>query len=251
VDRDCVANLIERWRNGSSSSVALTVGVIPRCAGMSSKSSNTFLSRLSWALTAGWLRCSRAAALVTLCSTSNASRVTKRLRSRRFVSMRRMVAERFRDLKYVEQGVAWPCMARPGAFLMTPVIVKVPRAEQEFTLGKELANAAVAAGFEHVVFSSLENVEARTGGTKWAPHFTDQARVEEYIRSLPIRSSFVYLAFFYTNFLEYYVPQCANDGTIIFPIYLPPDVLMPFCDPLTAVGPAVLEQFDHPKQYGG
>ena len=94
-----------------------------------------------------------------------------------------------------------------GAFLMTPPIVKVPPAELEFTLGKELADAAVAAGVGHVVFSGLENVEARTGDTKWAPHFTDKAKVADYVRSLPIRSSFVYLAFFYTNFLEYYVPQ--------------------------------------------
>ena len=53
-----------------------------------------------------------------------------------------------------------------GAFLMTPPIVKVPPTDDEFTLGQELANAAVAAGVEHVVFSGLENVEARTGGTK-------------------------------------------------------------------------------------
>jgi uncharacterized protein YbjT (DUF2867 family) len=137
-----------------------------------------------------------------------------------------------------------------GAFLMTPPIVKVPPAEREFTLGKELANAAVAAGVEHVVFSGLENVEARTGGTKWAPHFTDKAKVEDHIRGLPIRSSFVYLAFFYTNFLEYYVPQRGDDG-ITFAIYLPPHIPMPFCDPLTAAGPAVREIFDHPTQYAG
>ncbi len=137
-----------------------------------------------------------------------------------------------------------------GAFLMTPAIVKVPPAEREFTLGKELADAAVAAGVGHVVFSGLENVEARTGGTKWAPHFTDKAKVEDYIRSLPIRSSFVYLAFFYTNFLEYYVPQRGEDG-ITFAIYLPPHIPMPFCDPLTAAGPAVREIFDHPAQYAG
>jgi NmrA-like family protein len=124
-----------------------------------------------------------------------------------------------------------------GAFLMTPPIVKVPPAELEFTLGKELADAAIAAGVEHVVFSGLENVEARTAGTKWAPHFTDKAKVADYIRSLPIRSSFVYLAFFYTNFLEYYVPQRGKDD-ITFAIYLPPHVSMPFCDPLTAAGPA-------------
>ena len=137
-----------------------------------------------------------------------------------------------------------------GAFLMTPPIVKVPPAELEFTLGKELADAAVAAGVGHVVFSGLENVAARTGGTKWAPHFTDKAKVADHIRSLPIRSSFVYLAFFYTNFLEYYVPQRGKDG-ITFAIYLPPHIPMPFCDPLTAAGPAVREIFDHPTQYAG
>lgn len=137
-----------------------------------------------------------------------------------------------------------------GAFLMTPPIVKVPPEELELTLGMELANAAVAAGVEHVVFSGLENVEARTAGTKWAPHFTDKAKVEDYIRSLPVRSSFVYLAFYYTNFLEYYVPQRGADG-ITFAIYLPPHIPMPFCDPLTAAGPAVREIFDHPTQYAG
>ncbi|RWM09604.1 MAG: NmrA/HSCARG family protein [Mesorhizobium sp.] len=137
-----------------------------------------------------------------------------------------------------------------GAFLMTPPIVKVPPAEPELSLGKELADAAVAAGVEHVVFSGLENVEAITGGTKWAPHFTDKAKVEDYIRGLPVRSSFVYLAFYYTNFLEYYVPRGGEDG-ITFAIYLPPDIPMPFCDPLTAAGPPVREIFDHPVRYAG
>ena len=137
-----------------------------------------------------------------------------------------------------------------GAFLMTPPLVRVPPADDEFTLGQELADAALAAGVEHVVFSGLENVEARTDGTKWAPHFTDKARVEAYIRSLPIRSSFVYLAFFYTNILEYYVPQRGADG-LTFAIYLPAHLPMPFVDPLTATGPAVREMFDHPAQYAG
>lgn len=138
-----------------------------------------------------------------------------------------------------------------GAFLMTPPIVKEPPADIEYMLGVELADAALAAGVEHVVWSGLENVEARTGGTKWAPHFTDKARVEEHIRGLPLHSTFVYLAFFYSNFLEYYVPQRAPDGSLTFAIYLPPDAPMPFVDPLTATGPVVLEVFDNPRKYAG
>lgn len=100
-----------------------------------------------------------------------------------------------------------------------------------------------------MVWSSLENVDARTRSALWAPHFTEKALVADYIRSLPIRSSFIYMAFFYSNFLEYYVPQRGPDGSLTFAIYLPPDVLMPFVDPLTATGPAVLEIFDNSEKY--
>lgn len=135
-----------------------------------------------------------------------------------------------------------------GAFLMTPGVV--PPAAYEFDIGKELADACVEAGVGHVVFSSLENVDNITGGNKFAPHFTDKARVEAYIRELPIRSTFIELAFFYTNLLEYYVPRRDGD-TLIFPVYLPEHFRAPFVDPLTATGPAVLEIFEHPEAYVG
>lgn len=116
-----------------------------------------------------------------------------------------------------------------GAFLMTPPIM--PPATHETELGKQLADAAVEAGVQQVIFSALENVEKITEGKKWAPHFTDKASVEEYIRTLPVVSSFVYLAYFYTNFVEYYQPRMDGD-TLVFPIYLPKDYRAPFVDPL-------------------
>ena len=135
-----------------------------------------------------------------------------------------------------------------GVFLMTPPIA--PPATHEAELGKEQADAAVAAGVQHIVFSGLENVEKITKGKKFAPHFTDKARVEEYIRTLSIRSSFIYLGFFYTNFIEFYPPHIDGD-TVVFPIYLPKDFRAPFVDPLTATGPAVLEIFSNPDKYTG
>lgn len=135
-----------------------------------------------------------------------------------------------------------------GVFLMTPNIA--PPATHEFQLGRELADAAVEAQVPHVVFSSLENVEQITNGKKFAPHFTDKAKVEAYIRTLPIKSSFIYMAFFYTNLMEFYTPV-VNGDTLVFPIYLPKDFRAPFVDPLTATGPAVLEIFSHPDQYAG
>lgn len=135
-----------------------------------------------------------------------------------------------------------------GVFLMTPPIM--PPATHETELGKQLADAAVEAGVQHIVFSALENVEKITEGRKWAPHFTDKAKVEEYIRTLPVTSTFVLLAYFYTNFVEYYQPRMDGD-TLVFPIYLPKDFRAPFVDPLTATGPAVLEIFGHPEKYAG
>ncbi|MBB4116574.1 uncharacterized protein YbjT (DUF2867 family) [Rhizobium sp. BK226] len=135
-----------------------------------------------------------------------------------------------------------------GAFLMTPPIV--PPATIEAALGRQLADAAVEAGVGHIIFSTLEDVDKITGGTKYAPHFTDKARVADYIRSLPISHSFVMLAFFYTNLLEYYVPRMEGD-TLLLPVYLPEDFRAPFVDPLTATGPVVLEIFSNPERYNG
>lgn len=135
-----------------------------------------------------------------------------------------------------------------GVFLMTPNIA--PPATHEFPLGKELADAAVEAQVPHVVFSALENVDKLTEGKKFAPHFTDKGRVEAYIRTLPVKSTFIYMAFFYTNLMEFYTPV-EKDDTLVFPIYLPEDFRAPFVDPLTATGPAVLEIFSNPDQYVG
>lgn len=135
-----------------------------------------------------------------------------------------------------------------GAFLMTPPIA--PPETIEAPLGRQLADAAVEAGVGHIVFSTLENVEKITGGMKYAPHFTDKARVADHIRGLPVSHSFVMLAFFYTNLLEYYVPRMEGD-TLLLPVYLPEDFRAPFVDPLTATGPAVLEIFSNPERYNG
>lgn len=135
-----------------------------------------------------------------------------------------------------------------GVFLMTPPIA--PPETHEAALGRELADAAVEAGVQHLVFSSLENVEQITTGKKFAPHFTDKAIVEDYIRTLPVQSSFIMLAFFYTNLLEYYTPRIDGD-TLVFPIYLPREFRAPFADPTSATGPAVLDIFSHPEEYAG
>lgn len=135
-----------------------------------------------------------------------------------------------------------------GVFMLTPSIA--PPQTHETELGIQLADAAVEADVQHIIFSSLENVDKITQGKKFAPHFTDKAKIEEYIRTLPVTSSFIYMAFFYTNLMEFYPPRIDGD-TLVFPIYLPKDFRAPFVDPLTATGPAVLEIFSNPEYYAG
>lgn len=151
------------------------------------------------------------------------------------------------DLGY-KQNFVEAFRGSDGVFMMTPNIA--PPQTHEMELGKQLADAAVEAEVQHLVFSSLENVDKITGGKKFAPHFTDKARVEEYIRTLPITSSFIYMSFFYTNLMEFYTPILKGD-TLVFPIYLPKDFRAPFVDPLTATGPAILEIFSNPGRYAG
>ena len=135
-----------------------------------------------------------------------------------------------------------------NAFLVTPPTH--PGNSRECELGCRLADAAVRAGVKHIVFSTLENVDEISGGKLFAPHFTDKARIADHIRTLPVAHTFVMLAFFYTNLLEYYVPRMEDD-VLLLPIYLPEDFRAPFVDPLTATGPAVLEILTHPELYQG
>ncbi len=151
------------------------------------------------------------------------------------------------DLGYKEDFVQ-AFRGSHSVFLLTPSIA--PPLTHEFELGKDLADAAVEAGVQHIIFSSLENVDKITSGSKFAPHFTDKAKVEEYIRILPVTSSFIYMAFFYTNLIEFYTPV-VKDNTLVFPFYLPKDFQAPFVDPLTATGPAVLEILSNPDKYAG
>lgn len=176
--------------------------------------------------------------------------ITRRVNSAEALSLAEQGAELMNiplDLGYYKDYVE-AFRGSHGVFLMTPGIA--PPHTHETELGKQLADAAVEAGVQHIVFSSLENVDEITSGKKFAPHFTDKARIEQYIRTLPVTSSFIYMAFFYTNLLEFYTPKMEGD-VLVFPVYLPKDFRSPFVDPLTATGPALLEVFSHPDRYAG
>lgn len=69
--------------------------------------------------------------------------------------------------------------------------------ETEFAQGKAMADAAVAEGVEYFLCSALPNAAVVTkGALKHIDHFNSKAKVEEYVRQLPIKSAFYWPAMF-------------------------------------------------------
>jgi uncharacterized protein YbjT (DUF2867 family) len=115
--------------------------------------------------------------------------------------------------------------------------------------GRNLVDAVAAAKIEHFVFSTLAPIEKATGGALKSPHFDIKAELKEYTRSLGIPSTFVHVPFYYENFLAFFVPRPAGDGTFQFgfPQGDTPLAAMSVED----VGLIVAPIFEQPEKYLG
>ncbi|WP_261333782.1 NmrA family NAD(P)-binding protein [Rhizobium leguminosarum] len=137
-----------------------------------------------------------------------------------------------------------------------------PRRGQRPTLGAAGAAAASANGFTSTssrpLFDQHHKCVRKRNSNIFAEHRSrlfvmppcPKRPKQSQRQTLPIAHSFVSLAFFYTNLLEYYVPQMEGD-TLLMPIYLPGDFRAPFVDPMTATGPAVLSVLSDLETFKG
>lgn len=127
--------------------------------------------------------------------------------------------------------------------------------DNEFKSGKDIADAAVAQGAQYIIFSTLPSVVKGSGGryTK-AHHFDSKAAIEDYIRGLPIKSAFVSLGAFMTNFsrLPLYKPH-REPGTDTWVMGLPnsPDTKAPLVDVEHDMGKYVGAILAEPDKYEG
>lgn len=87
----------------------------------------------------------------------------------------------------------------------------------EAAMGRSVGDAAVAAGIEHVVFSSVGGAERDSG----VPHFESKYAVENHLRGLSVRTTAVRPVFFMEN-----LPFLATveDGAVLLRLPLPGDV---------------------------
>jgi hypothetical protein len=61
-----------------------------------------------------------------------------------------------------------------------------------------------------------------------------------------LNSYFVYLAFFFSNMIEYYLPAKQSDVSLLFTTPIPADHPSPFIDPTSSSGPVVLAILENP-----
>jgi uncharacterized protein YbjT (DUF2867 family) len=112
-------------------------------------------------------------------------------------------------------------------------------------------NAAKDAGVQHLVWSTLPDVETISGGTIDVPHFTDKANVERVVREAGfVYYTFVIAPFYYQNLLGAMTPQKQADGTAGWALPLDPEKRVIHMGDIAEIGPIVLGAFAQPELAG-
>jgi uncharacterized protein YbjT (DUF2867 family) len=84
---------------------------------------------------------------------------------------------------------------------------------REAEIGAAAVRAAREAGVEHLIWSTLPDVEKLSGGRRKVIHFTGKAQVDGVVRSAGFpRYTFVQAPFYFQNFLGVMAPQPLPDG---------------------------------------
>ncbi|KAI1350048.1 hypothetical protein F5Y01DRAFT_165072 [Xylaria sp. FL0043] len=101
----------------------------------------------------------------------------------------------------------------------------------EISQGKAIADAAIAAGADQIIWSSLRDVKEMTGGKiTTMKHFDSKAEVETYIRTLEIKSAFFIPGWFMQNHLTMMRPKLESDGTYVLSLPWGPSTRLPLID---------------------
>lgn len=125
-------------------------------------------------------------------------------------------------------------------------VFSVQASVDEVRQGKNVADAASAAGIRHFVYSSVQSAEdlARVGGdgNKW--------EIEQYIRALGLPATILRPPLFMENFIDPHMSQSYGLPSGKFAIAFQPDVTMGLIA-VDDIGAFAALAFEHPAEYLG
>jgi uncharacterized protein YbjT (DUF2867 family) len=111
--------------------------------------------------------------------------------------------------------------------------------------------AAKNAGVKHLIWSTLPNVEAISGGKFNVPHFTGKAKIDRIVKEAGFANhTFVIAPFFYQNLVGILAPQKQADGSLGWAVPLDPDVRCIHMGDIRELGNIVAGAFANPDQAG-
>jgi uncharacterized protein YbjT (DUF2867 family) len=136
-----------------------------------------------------------------------------------------------------------------GAFLVTNFW------EQSAVSERDQARAAIAAakeaGVQHLIWSTLPDVHAITGGGLHVPHFTDKAAVDADVvaAGFPYHT-FVEAPFYFQNLLGMLAPRPLPDGSKGWTLPLDPALRCIHVGDISELGKVVAGAFERPEEVG-
>ncbi|KAF1813911.1 NmrA-domain-containing protein [Eremomyces bilateralis CBS 781.70] len=126
----------------------------------------------------------------------------------------------------------------------------------EFAVGKALADEAKRVGVKHYIYSTMPDHSRFRKGWKSLPLWARKAEIEEYVKKLGLRATFVYTAIYHNNFTSLDYPlfrmELLDDGSFEWRAPFHEHDKLPWLDAEHDVGPAILQIFKHgPQRWHG
>jgi uncharacterized protein YbjT (DUF2867 family) len=137
-------------------------------------------------------------------------------------------------------------------FATTATVYQGNFKEREIRQGRAVADAAVAAGVKYLIWSTLSapTIESK-GKYTGVDSFDCKYDVEQYIRSLPIKSAFFAPASFMQNFSTNMAPHPMGDGTFALANVIRPESKLPLIDTEGDSGKYIGAILVEPEKYEG
>jgi uncharacterized protein YbjT (DUF2867 family) len=138
-------------------------------------------------------------------------------------------------------------------FFMTTTQYQGNSREVETRQAKDICSAALKEGVKYIIFSSMSHpFKISNGALKNVEHFDDKAEIEEYIRTLPIKSAFFAPGSFMQNFTTHSAPRPSHkgDGTYTIANVFNPTTKVPLID-ITDTGKWTGAILSDPDKYEG